>query len=76
MNEVNSMAKCEDCQKNEVFDTTWEKITRWLLYRLFPKRIIELSQEKHLQGFGEGYKVGFGHAVNNGKPSERNITAS
>ena len=59
------MPKCTECRKAEALDTTWERITRWLFYRLFPKRIVDLSQEKYTQGFGDGYKKGFDHVKQN-----------
>lgn len=59
------MSKCEDCRKAEELDTPWEKITRWLLFMLFPKCVSDISQEKYTQGFGDGYKTGFQHMKDN-----------
>lgn len=59
------MSKCTECRKAEALDTPWERITRWWFYHLFPKNIIDLSQEKYTQGIGDGYTLGFKHAKEN-----------
>lgn len=55
------MGKCTQCRKNDALDTWWEKKRWWLFHRLFPKDIIDLSQDKFTQGFGDGYKTGYQH---------------
>lgn len=54
------MAKCNTCRKAEVLDTRWDKI-RIKFFHLFHKDIVDLSQEKYMQGFGDGYKTGREH---------------
>lgn len=76
MKGVHNMAKCETCKKADVFETSWEKFTKRLMYFMFPKRIIELTNEKHLEGFGQGYKQGFQHAQQNQQSQNKNITSS
>jgi hypothetical protein len=56
------MSKCTNCRKAEAMDTVWDRISRWLFYRVFPQQVIDLSQEKYTQGFGDGYAKGFKHA--------------
>lgn len=55
------MAKCSDCRKNDALDSDWERFKRWLFYKLFPKQIVDLSQERFTQGFSDGYVRGFDH---------------
>ena len=59
------MAKCTECRKAEALDTQWERFTRWVFFRLFPKQIIDINQEKYTQGFGDGYSTGMKHANQN-----------
>lgn len=54
------MAKCNTCRKAEVLDTRWDKI-RQKFFHLFHKDIVDLSQEKYMQGFGDGYTTGRKH---------------
>lgn len=61
------MAKCSDCRKADALDTRWDRIVRWVFFRLFPKQIIDLNQEKYTQGFGDGYTMGIKHAKENQK---------
>lgn len=57
------MSKCTECRKATALDTRWDRISRWFFFQLFPKQITDLSQEKFTQGFGDGYKMGYGHGV-------------
>ena len=51
--------KCTNCRAKDIeLLTKWERIKDWMFYRLFPKDIVDLSQNKYTQGFGDGYKVG------------------
>lgn len=59
------MSKCTDCRKAESIDTWSDRIIRWFFHRLFPKQIVDLSQEKFTQGFGDGYSIGMKHAKKN-----------
>lgn len=59
------MSKCNNCRKADVLDNRWDRIKRWLFYRLFPEQIIDLSQEKYTQGIGDGYALGMKHAKQN-----------
>lgn len=59
------MSKCTNCRKTEALDTRWERFSRWVFYRVFPQQIIDLSQEKFTQGFGDGYSKGMKHAREN-----------
>ncbi len=53
------MAKCTNCRQKDIeLLTRWERIKDWLFYRLFPKDIADLSQNKYMQGFGDGYRTG------------------
>ncbi len=53
------MPKCSQCRENDVeLLTRWERFTNWLFYRLFPKDIADLSQDKYTQGFADGYVKG------------------
>lgn len=54
--------KCYDCRLNDALDTPWERLRRWAFFKLFPHDIINLSQEKYTQGFGDGYKKAWEHA--------------
>ncbi len=56
------MRKCLQCRKlsNEL-DSTWDRIRMWLFNR-FHSDILDLSQDKYTQGFGDGYKTGYAHA--------------
>src|SRR5689334_14838185 len=62
------MSKCNTCRKAEVLDSRWDKI-RLRFFHIFHKDIIDLSQDKYTQGFGDGYKVGHTHAVEANKKS-------
>jgi len=51
--------KCTNCRKKDIeLLTRWERIKDYLFYRLFPKDIVDLSQNKYTQGFSDGYKTG------------------
>ncbi len=53
------MTKCNQCRKNDAeLLTRWERFTNWMFYRLFPKDIADLSQDKFTQGFTDGYIEG------------------
>lgn len=66
--------KCTDCRKNEALDTRWERIRRWAFFKLFPEEIINLSQEKFTQGFGDGYKKGCEHTLFNIEQANKELT--
>lgn len=56
------MRKCLTCRKaTEELDSRWDRIRQWFFNR-FHQDIVDLSQDKFTQGFGDGYKVGFKHA--------------
>lgn len=55
------MSKCNVCRKNDALNTRWDRIRYRLFLFLFPKDIIDLSQDKFTQGFGDGYMMGFDH---------------
>lgn len=57
---------CIDCRKKEAQypDTRWERMREWLFRRLFVKEIESLSNERFIQGFGDGYKQGFDQSAN------------
>lgn len=57
--------RCTECRKADALDTLWDRISRWMFYRLFPRQIIDLNQEKYTQGFGDGYSIGMKHAQSN-----------
>ncbi len=57
------MAKCSTCRKNDALDTRWDKIRYRLFMFLFPKDIVDLSQDKFTQGFADGYQMGFKHGT-------------
>lgn len=61
------MSKCTVCRKGDAKDTIWERMGRFLMHKLFPERIIDLSQDMYTKGFGCGYEVGFKHARENQK---------
>lgn len=53
------MSKCTTCRAKDIeLLTTWERLKDWMFYRLFPKDITDLSQNKYTQGFSDGYKQG------------------
>lgn len=55
------MAKCKTCRHNEVMDTWHDKFCEWLIYKLFPKTLMDFQQDKYTQGFGDGYVMGRKH---------------
>lgn len=56
------MQKCLTCRKTtEELDSRWDRIRQWFFHR-FHEDIIDLSQDKYTQGFGDGYKKGFAEA--------------
>lgn len=51
--------KCTNCRQKDIeLLTKWERLKDYLFYKLFPKDIIDLSQNKYTQGFSDGYKTG------------------
>lgn len=51
--------KCNNCRQKDIeLLTTWERLKDWLFYRLFPKDIVDLSQNKYTQGFSDGFTKG------------------
>lgn len=55
--------KCPTCRKNELELTSrWDRFKVWAFHKLFPIEVVDLSQEKFTQGFGDGYKEGFARA--------------
>ncbi len=54
------MSKCATCRKAEVLDSRWDKI-RMFFFHFFHNDIIDLSQDKYTQGFGDGYVSGRKH---------------
>ena len=53
------MPKCSDCRKKDIeLLTRRERFKNWAFNRLFTQDIIDLSQNKYTQGFGDGYKEG------------------
>ena len=51
--------KCIDCRNKDVeLLTFWERFRNNLFYYLFPQDIIDLSQNKYTQGFGDGLEKG------------------
>ncbi len=56
------MRKCLQCRKHtKELDSRWERIRGWF-FNLFHEDILDLSQNKFVQGFGDGYKEGFARA--------------
>lgn len=56
------MIKCPQCRANDIeLLTLWQRFKNWLFYKLFPEDIIDLSQNKYTQGFGDGYELGRKH---------------
>jgi hypothetical protein len=54
--------KCETCRKKNVELTSWwERLKFKVMEKLFSKELIDFNQEKHTQGFGDGYKMGMKH---------------
>lgn len=56
------MPKCPDCRTKEAELTTWWERLKNRVFRLFSEEIIDLSQDRYTQGFGDGYKMGGDHA--------------
>lgn len=52
--------KCAQCRKNPIQDSRWDKVRLWF-FHWFHADIIDLSQDKYTQGFGDGYKTGRDH---------------
>lgn len=51
--------KCTNCRQKDIeLLTPCERLKDWLFYRLFPKDIVDLSQNKYTQGFSDGYSKG------------------
>lgn len=51
--------KCINCRQKDIeLLTRWERLKDYLFYKLFPKDIIDLSQNKYTQGFSDGYAKG------------------
>lgn len=55
------MIETDQNKLKAIDDTLWELIRNWLFYRLFPKDITDLSEDKYTKGFGDGYKMGRKH---------------
>ena len=56
------MSKCSQCRKQPVQDSIWDRI-RLFFFSFFRNDIVDLSQDKFTQGFGDGYQKGFEHGV-------------
>ena len=56
---------CPECRKNKGLDTWRDKIADFFAYRIFPKTIKNERSNASLQGFTEGYKIGFKQAKDN-----------
>lgn len=53
-----TLNKCLECRKQtKELDSVWDRIRLWFFNR-FHKDIIDLSQDRYTQGFGDGYKNG------------------
>ena len=61
------MSKCSSCRKlDSELNSWWDRI-RLKFFNCFKGDIIDLSQEKFTQGFGDGYKKGREHERENTK---------
>lgn len=56
------MSRCKTCRKHEVMDSWDDKLCEWLIYKLFPKTLMDFQQDKYTQGFSDGYVMGRKHA--------------
>ena len=53
------MIRCYTCRKQrDELDTIWDRIRGWF-FNKFHEDIIDLSQAKYTQGYGDGYKAGW-----------------
>lgn len=64
------MPKCQNCRNGEGTTTWWEQTRYWLMFRLFPQDVDNLSGEKYTRGFGVGYRQGFQACLNQEKSRE------
>ena len=53
------MRKCLNCRKKvDELDSVWDRVRGWF-FNKFHEDIIDLSQDKYTQGYGDGYKAGW-----------------
>lgn len=56
--------RCPSCRKYDVELTTWwERLKYSVMMRWFAEEITDYGQDRNLQGFGDGYKIGWQHAI-------------
>ncbi len=57
--------KCTSCRKQNIELTTWwERLKYKLMMRWFGEEVVDFGQDRNVQGFGDGYKIGWQHALN------------
>lgn len=58
-----TMSKCQNCRKNEGIDTLSDRIRSYLMWHLFGKDVSDEKSASFTAGIGDGYKIGYKHAL-------------
>jgi len=58
-NYLETKMKCQECRKNNMeLLTSFDRIKCWILKRFFSEEVIDISQAKYTQGYGDGISRG------------------